>query len=119
MNAWATTERLALLVCCLAAAGCGDPCAVENLGQTSSGSGRYVAKIQGLNCGATEPFVRTVSLSEATAEPGEDDWVFAIEGQSDISINWRGDGAIMISYSGVGKSPTIRSQWRDVEVRIR
>jgi len=93
-------------------------CGNELLSESKSPGGKYIASVFERNCGATTPYVRVVSLRSAGKEFDPEDnenWIFSIRGQAEITAAWASDEEVSISYmGGDGESPIKKSSWGDV-----
>ncbi|SFD87056.1 hypothetical protein SAMN05428977_1001127 [Nitrosomonas sp. Nm166] len=123
MNAWVIyTKALFLLIAALLS-GCGNNlCSVEPISKNKSPTGKYIANVFERDCGATTPYVRVVSLQETDSEFNPEEvknWVFTIQGQSDIHVSWITKNELQISFSFTGDTPTQRSAWKNVTIRYQ
>jgi len=86
-----------------------------------SPDGEYIATVFERNCGATTSYLQIVSLrrSKSNFDPDEyKDWIFSIEGKSNIKVRWLSSDKVSISFTGTGASPELTSDWRGISVLI-
>jgi len=123
VNAWDTNKmrNLLFLFVSLIITSCGiDICDNDLLFEVSSPDKQYIASVFERNCGATTPYMRIVSsrLSNEEFNPNKhDNWVFNINGQSNIEVNWTSSRELHILFSGTGSQVSQKEKWRDVIIK--
>jgi hypothetical protein len=100
-------------------------CSASVLSEAISPDGKYIATVFERNCGATSPFVRTVTVrSKGTRFQAEDEnaWVFVTEDQPKVGITWSDTRQLTIVADGYSHTPGDRrlktAHWNDVSIIV-
>jgi hypothetical protein len=85
--------------------------------------GKIIASSFERNCGATTRYVHVVALNilgEKLDPENFDNWVFSIHGDSVIKLKWEDYDKLLITYSGIGDSPTSsETEWRGITISYK
>ena len=87
--------------------------------EVPSPNGEYVVSIIERNCGATTPFMSLVSIRRSDSSFDAEDyenWVFTIEGKSNIAVSWEENKKLKITYTGTGSTPNQKKTWNGIEI---
>ena len=95
----------------------GDPCTREELRSARSPSGMSKASVLRVNCGATTGFAYIVSLiGRGEKIDIKNDYIFSKTGLDDISITWKNDNEIAVTYGNTGQVFRKAVVWRRHEI---
>ena len=95
----------------------GDPCSQEELRSAQSPSGMSKASVFRVNCGATTGFAYIVSLiGEGEKIDLKTDYIFSKSGLDDISVTWKNDNEIAVTYENTGRVFRKAVVWRGYDI---
>jgi len=95
----------------------GDRCSVKELRNAWSPYGVTKASVFQENCGATDGFAYFVSLlGEGEKIDLKTDYIFSKSGLDDISVTWKNDHEIAVTYGNTGRVFRKAVVWRTYEI---
>lgn len=121
VNAWAIKILLVLVVMVVICLWSFDLFLCENklIGEKISHNEEYVASIFKRSCGASTADIMIIGirLSNEKFEPDNyNNWVFTIQGNTDINVSWIEDNKLNIKYNVTSNQLTKKRKWRDTNI---
>ena len=107
---------LLLLPACLP-----DLCGSTLIKESVSPGQKYIATIYEWDCGATTSLNRVINLRSYGSDfdgEDQDDWIYSLEGQLDVDVQWISKDELKIFYPA-GTDPHVKTIWHDVRISFQ
>lgn len=96
------------------ASGCGEPlCKNQLIYEVESPEKDYIASVFQRNCGATTPVINVVNVQrkkEILDLENYNSWAFTAHGESSVTLRWKENKDLLISYDTLDANPTQKTQ---------
>lgn len=100
--------------------GCGEPlCKNQLIYEVESPEQDYIASIFQRNCGATTPVINVVNVQrkkEILDFENYNNWAFTAHGESSVTVSWKANNDLLISYNTLDTNPTQKMQINGITI---